>query len=200
MRVRLLILAAALVLAGCAADPLPEDSYYRLSAQPAVRTQSTPLLAGFLQVDSLRAPGILNERQVLYSRRDANAQLEQYNYHVWIDPPPKLVRQFLIDGLRRANVAKLTADRLPVGPDRFRLSGRLHRFERVARGDRWFAVVAVELRLDSPTAEAVPLVLNKYEKEVEASGSSVAASAQAFSQALNEVVVDLVSELELMDR
>lgn len=200
MRARHLVLVATVALAACAADPLPEDSYYRLSPQPPVRSESAPLLDGFLQVDSLRAPGILNERQVLYSKRDANAQLEQYNYHVWIDPPPKLVRQFLIDSLRRANVAQLTADRLPVGPDRFRMSGRLHRFERVARGSRWFAVVSVELRLDSPTAEAIPLVLNRFDSEVEASGSSVAASAQAFSQALNEVVAALVSELEAMDR
>lgn len=200
MRTRLLALVCTMLLVGCAADPLPEDRFYRLSQQPALRTEAGPLLDGFLQVDSMRAPGILNERQVLYSKQGSNAQLEQYNYHVWVDPPPKLVRQFLIDALRRANVAKLTADRLPVGPDRFRMSGRLQRFERVARGDRWYAIVSVELRLDSPKSESLPLVLDQFESEVEAGGSTVAASAEAFSQALNNIVADVISQLPDIDR
>ncbi|MCH8924726.1 MAG: membrane integrity-associated transporter subunit PqiC [Proteobacteria bacterium] len=200
-RLGLLVLALA-GLAGCigSAPPVPRDHYYRVlvappaqggapqSAAPSATGQSAAgiMFPGVLSVAPLDAGGLLRERPLLYSATGRAHEVQQHDYHYWMDPPPKMLQAQLVDYLRASGLAKavITPD-LRVRPD-YEITGRLRRFERLLGGGPTRVVAEVELALVE-TGRKQLLVVETYSAEVAAADDGVEASVLALAQALGRI-------------
>lgn len=96
----LLLLAGAVLLAGCAARPLPPELYYRLDATPP----QTPVheRAPKVLVEGFDAHGLYAERAMIFSRPEAQGALEQYRHQYWVESPALMLGDGLRATLRRA--------------------------------------------------------------------------------------------------
>ncbi len=212
-RLGLLVLALA-GLAGClgSAPPVPRDHYYRVLVAPPAQggaPQSTSgqsatgqssvagqsaagiMFPGVLSVAPLGADGLLRERPLLYSATGDAHEMQQHDYHYWMDPPPKMLQAQLVDYLRASGLAEavITPD-LRVRPD-YEITGRLKRFERLLGGGPTRVVAEVELALveteRNETGRKQLLVVETYSAEVAAADDSVEASVVALAQALGRI-------------
>ena len=206
-RLGLLVLALA-GLTGClgSAPPVPRDHYYRVlvapptqgdapqsaagqsaAGQSAARPSATGIMfPGVLSVAPLDADGLLRERPLLYSATGRAHEMQQHDYHYWMDPPPKMLQAQLVDYLRASGLAKavITPD-LRVRPD-YEITGRLKRFERLLGGGPTRVVAEVELAMVE-TGRNRLLVIETYSAEVAAADDSVEASVLALDQALARI-------------
>ncbi len=206
-RLGLLVLALAGVT-GClgSAPPVPRDHYYRVlvapptqgdtaqstsassaSGQSASRPSATGIMfPGVLSVAPLEADGLLRERPLLYSTTGRAHEMQQHDYHYWMDPPPKMLQAQLVDYLRASGVAKavVTPD-LRVRPD-YEITGRLKRFERLLGGGPTRVVAEIELAMVEIGRNQL-LVIETYSAEVTAVDDSVEASVLALDEALERI-------------
>ena len=175
------------LLGGClnSAPPVPRDHYYRVLI-PAPARNDVPALPGVLEVSPLDADGLLRERPLLYSANGQSYDMQQHDYHYWIDPPPRMLQNQLIDYLRLSGLAAtiVTPD-LRVKAD-YKLSGRIKRLERLLGGGSPRVVVELELALVESTSNQLLLVRN-YTAEVRSTDESVATSITAINIALSQI-------------
>ena len=143
----LLILAIITLSACVGSGQLPEEHFYRLPELQPTITFSQPLSAGSLDIPRLRATGMLHERALLFSKATAPTDMQVYHYHQWQDPPSVLVRDHLIDYLRRSNVADRILPPTTGIETELRLVGKLTRFERVVGTSQATATVEAEFTL-----------------------------------------------------
>lgn len=190
-RFRLLCsLLTAMAIAGCAsAPPPPEDHYYRLLVPAAVSSAAQPISSAVL-VRRLRAEGTLGDRAVSYSADAANV-LNQYHYHFWYEPPTVLLQHFAVDYLRAAGFAQqvLLPD-LGVGGTH-EVVGRIRRFEQL-RGEGTVHV-SLELGVIRMSDERL-LLLQSYGSVQPIKGEGMAAVANAFNAAVNEIYARFVED------
>jgi ABC-type uncharacterized transport system auxiliary subunit len=187
MRRKLHILVPLLLLSGCvnSAPPVPRDHYYRILV-PAPPRSEGPVLQGVVAVAPLEADGLLRERPLLYSATGQSYEMQQHDYHYWVDPPPRMLQLQLIDYLRRSGLAStVIAPDLRVQAD-YNLTGRIKRLERLLGGGPPRVVAELELALVENTSRQLILV-RSYEAEVIAADESVAASITALNTALSRI-------------
>ena len=176
---------------------MPGDHYYRILVAPPAQggaPQSASgqngatgiAFPGVLSVAPLDADGLLRERPLLYSATGGAHEMQQHDYHYWMDPPPKMLQAQLVDYLRASGLAEavITPD-LRVRPD-YEITGRLKRFERLLGGGPTRVVAEVELALVE-TAPKQLLMVETYSAEVAAGNDSVEASVRALAQALTRI-------------
>jgi len=191
-----LVAALAAGLSGCfgSAEPPPRDRYYRLLAGADAAPLSKPALKGILVVEQLTTDGLLLERPLLFTTSSAGNEVQQHDYHYWIDRPPNMVQQQIVEYLRARNVAKsIVTPRLRVDAT-YRLVGSIKRMERIL-GDGGNRVV-VELELGVLRARDGRLIMiDTYREERPADAadikSAVAAINAAFEACLDRFVTAL---------
>jgi ABC-type uncharacterized transport system auxiliary subunit len=135
----LALLLTAVFLAGCGGGAAPRDSYYRLLLSGDVPVRAGGPIPGAVEVQALRADGLLNGRAILF--RDGPTDIEGYSYHFWWQAPGGMLQESLIDTLRTAQAFETVA-----GPEMkvdrtYDILGRIRRLEQGAGG------VHVELEL-----------------------------------------------------
>lgn len=186
-RLATLLYLPLFLLGGCfnSAPPVPRDHYYRVLI-PAPARNDVPALLGVLEVSPLDADGLLRERPLLYSANGQSYDMQQHDYHYWIDPPPRMLQNQLIDYLRLSGLAAtiVTPD-LRVKAD-YKLSGRIKRLERLLGGGPPRVVAELELALVENTSNRLLLVRN-YTAEVRSTDESVATSITAINTALSQI-------------
>ena len=195
MRLFALILLTSLLSACASAPSIPETTYHRLprASDVAKLSQASTLP---IVVQRLEADGLHADQALLYALDPNGHRLRGYHYHLWVDPPGYLLQRRLIQRLRAAGAAERITDQLPTRLPALWLSGRIEAFERVPTADGgWQGSVSLRLRLDARDG-GLPLIDSEYSAQVEASDSSLTASVAALSQALDQVVVEFLAELE----
>lgn len=192
----LLIALLLLALAGCSApQAIPDFRYYRLAPAGAIAALPAPILDQPLVVTDFRADGVHGERPILYANDPDSLKTSQYHYQLWNDPPPVMVQRRLQELLGVARVSAYVTDRLSPRLPGYRLSGDIHRFERVlVDGQPTEAVMGVRLRLQLDGAE-LPLIERDYLVRMPVSGPRVEDSAVALSAAVDEVARRLLEDL-----
>jgi ABC-type uncharacterized transport system auxiliary subunit len=192
-RFGVLLLAAA--LAGCgSAPPLPDDVYYRLQlAAPAQRLEA-PRVAGAVLVARFGGASVYTSRDLAYSSESPYLHLSHYHYHHWVDPPPQLLQQELVDYLRAANLASRVETEAGRQPPAWRIDGTIRRFERQKTASGWQVAVALEFRATPADRRAEPM-LKSYDVILAAEGDGIEATVKAFSAATATVFERFLADL-----
>jgi len=208
-----LIVLALAGLTGClgSAPPIPRDHYYRIMVAPPSRTAASQTASiegatilgqpdlgrpdsgaaivaypGVLSVAQLEAEGLLRERPLLYSATGSATEMQQHDYHYWMDPPTRMLQLQLVDYLRASGLARsvVTPD-LRIKAD-YEVNGRIKRLERLLGGGPARVVVELELSLVArPDNELI--VIGIYSAEAIAGDDGVESSVLALNQALGQV-------------
>jgi ABC-type uncharacterized transport system auxiliary subunit len=183
--------AVGLSAAGCASDPIPRESFYRLGKPAAQGARAGGPIRGTVDVPPLRASGIVNERAILY--RDSGNRLEQYNYHAWVEPPSLMIQQSLIEMLRQAQAFQTVAS-----PDMrldrdFEFMGDIRQWEHV-RGAQSSVAIEIEFILRRVRGNA-QLLLKTYQANEPVAGDSIDAVAAAFGRGIDSIYSTLLADL-----
>ena len=193
MTARLIAPLLAVLVLGCAADPVPQDRYYRLASRPDVASGPARLaLDTTVVVERFAADGLTRDRAIVYSENGTDVEVRRHLYHHWTEPPAELLRDDLVRYLRAAGVARrVVTPELRVRAE-YAITGHLQRFERVLDGAR----VRVRLRLALHDGRSDGLVWSDiYENEAQATGDSVSAAVHAFNGALESIFARFVKDI-----
>ncbi len=99
-----LLVVLALV---CAAEPVPQDRYYRLASRPDVASgPATPALDATVVVERFGADGLTRDRAIVYSENGSDVEIRRHLYHHWTEPPAELLRDDVVRFLRASGVAR----------------------------------------------------------------------------------------------
>lgn len=185
-------------LGGClgAAPPVPRDHFYRIEVE--VIQEPPARLPGTISVSPIDAEGLMRERPMLFSIGDAH-EIQQHDYHYWIESPPRMLQGQLVDFLRQSGAADsvITPDlRLPAD---FEVTGRIRRFERVLRADATRVVVELELAMADTGGKRL-VVVQSYGAEVPAEDAGVEASVRAMDLALSDIFTRFLADAGIRSR
>lgn len=141
---------------------------------------------GVLSVAQFEAEGLLRERPLLYSTTGSAYEMQQHDYHYWMDPPTRMLQLQLVDYLRASGLAQsvVTPD-LRIKAD-YEVSGRIRRLERLLGGGPARVVAELELSLVARANNGL-LVIGTYSAEAIAGDDGVESSVLALNQALGQV-------------
>ena len=192
---RVSTLCAVLLLGACAQPELPSDNFYRLQAsQP--QGNGTQLFSGGIEIERFVADGLTASRPIVYSDGDTPTQVREYHYHMWTEPPVVMLRDQLVDYLRKAGVADRIVTPELRGNARYALIGKVKRLEKIV-GSRPSAVLELELGLlEDKTGKLI--FLDSYKVEQTAASDSVGDSVIALNQGLGEIFARFVADLRAM--
>ncbi len=179
------------LLSACAAPPpVPEDNYYQLP-----NTTLTPLantLTSDLAIKRLASDGLHGERALLFSKAGQALQLKQYHYHHWSDTPPRMLQEYFISALRKANVANTVINYDPGQRTALTLSGKIRHFEQIGRGNKNEVLVELELQLHDKHHKIVHL--KDYRVSQIAKSGKPHDLVNAYGEALNKIVTDFIHD------
>jgi ABC-type uncharacterized transport system auxiliary subunit len=179
-------------LAGCmSAPPIPDESFYRL---PTPEVSPGRPVNAVVAVDEFRSDGLHGERALVYSTDSKHIALRQYRYDFWADPPPRLLRDYLVAYLRKADVARVVNRYDPSAPADYVVSGKIWRFEQLIDGDRSEVAVRLEIQVDR-NGSGRPLLLREYRAVASAATPAPKDAAAGFEQALSQVASRFVADL-----
>lgn len=183
------LLALCGVLTACGGvTPAPVDRYYRL--QPTPIASSAKALPGPIALKALRADSLYAERAIVFSEEANPRQLRQYYYHLWLYEPARMIQDHLIASL--GGVLDLVAgDRA-----KWRLEGRILRFERVLGGKNCKAVATLELSL---SAQGKTMLAKTYHADQAAANDSFPAFVVAMERALASIYAEFLRDLDAAD-
>jgi ABC-type uncharacterized transport system auxiliary subunit len=180
---------AAVALASCSSDPLPRDTFYRLAAPATPQQRAGGPLRGVLEVPPLRASGIVNERAILYRE---GAQLAQYSYHAWVEPPVAMVQHSIMDVLRHAQAFdNVVSPEMRLDRD-YELLGTLRQWEHVRSDNTASIEIDIVVRRVRGNQQ---LLLKTYTASEPAAGDSIDALVAAFARGLDSIFKTLIADL-----
>jgi ABC-type uncharacterized transport system auxiliary subunit len=203
-----LIVLALAGLTGCvgSAPPVPRDHYYRVMVAPPTRAAASQTASiagasvlgqpdsgadivafpGVLSVAPLEAEGLLRERPLLYSATGNAHEMQQHDYHYWMDPPTRMLQLQLVDYLRASGLVQsvVTPD-LRIKTD-YEVSGRIKRLERLLGGGPARVIVELELSLVARANNDL-IAIGTYTAEAIAGDDGVESSVLAITLALGQV-------------
>ncbi|HAQ00700.1 MAG TPA: ABC transporter [Rhodospirillum rubrum] len=188
------LFAAGVLLAGCtAAPPAPTDTFYRLDAAEGVMPVLGQPQPRVVEVTRFLAAGVLADRPVAHT--STGRVLEQYAYDFWIETPPVLLQQQLVEYLRAANVfTQVVTPELRARTD-LTIRGRILRFEHLLPPSGAAGVaVSIELSLIDTATDDVKL-LGTYVETVPADNTSVLAATSAMRQAVARIYARFVADI-----
>jgi ABC-type uncharacterized transport system auxiliary subunit len=191
---RLLLAAVAVTLGACAGGggPVPQSTFYRVQASAPASPVATPL-PGILEVDRFHIEGLTAGRAMVHSDSAKPNELHEYHYHLWTEPPATMLRDELVNFLRKANAARqVVTPEVRVSPD-YMARGRVLKLERVIGNDPG-ALVELEMSARKIRGDDL-MVLKTYRVKVAPSGKEVGDVVDAFGQALGEVFGKFVADL-----
>lgn len=186
---RLALIPLLLVsLSGCiggSAPPVPRDHYYRILVPQPARSENI-LFPGVAEVAPLEADGLLRERPLLFSSSGQSYEMQQHDYHYWIDPPTRMLQGQLIDYLRASGLAgSVVTPDLRIKPD-FQINGRVKRLERLLGGGPPRVIAELELSMVASDGNRL-IVVETYTAEAPSADDGVESSILALNQALSDI-------------
>lgn len=185
----------AFVVAGCGSVAgVPDHTYFRMSKAQTLPVSETPVFNTPIVINLFAADGLYADRALVYAIDPTGAELRQYHYQLWTDPPTRALQRRLLIELRDAGIAPLVTDKLAASQAALRISGSIFRFERVPRVDGGFiASVVIRLRADRP--DGTPQFDEIYHADVDATDRSLGATVIAVSSAVDQIFTEFHADL-----
>lgn len=195
IRLRRWLPGVVLVLSGCATtSQVPEDRFYQIEAVAPSISVPRPVFPEGLEVDKVSADPLRSGRAVLYRDHRKPLEVKRYHYEFWVDQPPRMVHQALVDYLRASGVADPTGGGSRPANRNYALKAHLKRFDRVVGAGR----PKVEIELQTTVyanGSAVPLWTNNYLCQQESDAGDMHATAAAMQIALANIFASMVEDL-----
>ena len=189
----LLIVSALLSQGGCfSVGTAPPDHFYRLELTSPDLRFDTAVLPGTIQVTRPSADALTGERYLLYRENGQSMQVHHHPYHQWIDSPTLLLQQEIARYLRSSQLADHVVTPQHRARVDYLLSCRIAKFERVL-DESPRVVMELELGL-TQMRNREPLLLQTYREEQPTRGKGVAASIEAYDQALAKILKRFVAD------
>ena len=183
------------ILAGCGGQgvPVPSDRFHRLHVGGPATVYETPRLGGTVEVGRFDADGVLQGREIVFVEHENPNVMHQYQYQLWADPPTRMLQAATVDYLRDARVAdQIVTAGLRVEPS-YTLTADIKKLEHVI-GNSSSVLVELEYSLrDYRRGDLVWVKTYKVAKPV--GDSSVSAATEAMSQAVDEILSNLTTDL-----
>jgi ABC-type uncharacterized transport system auxiliary subunit len=190
---KLLPLAAFVMIAACMAPSVPKEQYFRLVAAPATETLAHPFV-GILEAAPLGADGVTGERPLLYTA-NGGVKLEQRNYAYWTELPTAMIRDQLVTYLRAAGAAEqVVPSELRIGAT-YRIQGEIKRLEQSAGDKHDLGIIELELSVIDESSDQ--LILSKvYHAEQPAADHSIDAAVAALNAGLQDVLKRFAADID----
>jgi ABC-type uncharacterized transport system auxiliary subunit len=183
-----LAIAGSALLSACgAARPI---TYYSLNP-PAVTPASQRLDVSLL-VGHVTAPSVYRESRILY--RTGPNSMGTYEDNRWVEPPPSMCEEMLLDTLRRSHRYRSVQELGSNARGDYLIRGRLERFEQV-EGSPLQARVWLRLSLYDPKSGNT-VWSNTYEQDEPVAEKDLASVVSALNQNLQRAVLQLTSEID----
>jgi ABC-type uncharacterized transport system auxiliary subunit len=157
---------------------------------------SKPLSILPIEVQTFRAEGLYAEQALIYSVTPDAGALRAYHYQLWSDPPSRHLQERLTERLRASGLATLVTDRLPASVQALHVQGRILRYERVPQATGALAAVAFEMRVEQDSGE--PLLEQTYAATQATTDAGMAATVQAFAEAVDGAFAKFQADLEAL--
>jgi uncharacterized lipoprotein YmbA len=188
-------------ISGCGTvSPVPEDHYYRLAIPEPENNSQAPILKGGLLVDRLQTDTLRNGRAIVYREAEKPLQLQRHHYHFWSESPAKMIQHQLATYLGKTRAADYVFNTDHALPHRYRLTGRVIEFDRVAGKEQTSSEVELHFVLTRRGVKG-PLLSETYHVEITAAGQGMYDYAQATQQALSQVLDSLNHDIrELVNK
>ena len=185
----------ALVLTACGNVPgVPDHTYFRMSKAQDLPVSETQVFNTPIVVNLFAADGLYADRALVYALDPTGAELRQYHYQLWTDPPTRALQRRLLIELRDAAIAPLVTDQLAASQAAVRISGNILRFERVPSvAGGFIASVVLRLRVDRP--DGTPQFDDIYHADVDATDLSLGATVVALSSAVDQIFAEFHGDL-----
>jgi len=190
-RTCLVLLLVCLISCG-QAPPVPQDHFYRLTPSAAA-VEKRRLTEEPIYVSGFFAEGLYNDRALLFTTDTQGSEVQQHHYAFWYTSPPRLLRDYLVQYLRNADVSPLIMGDTGTS-EKLRISGRVIEFVRHQASSESTADVTLELRMETADHE-LPLLLRQYRASVDINGTEMSAVITAFNQAVDRIYGEFLVDL-----
>jgi ABC-type uncharacterized transport system auxiliary subunit len=190
---KLLPLAAFLLVAACAAPTVPKEQYFRLVATPATQQIARPFI-GIVAAAPLSADGVTGERPLLYTA-NGGTKLEQRNYAYLTELPTAMIRDQLVTYLRSAGAAaQVVPSELRI-LNNYRIQGEIKRLEQSAGDKNDIGIIELELSvIDEATDQ---LIMSKvYRSEQPSADHSIDGAVAALNAGLQDVLQRFAADID----
>lgn len=194
MKLYLLILMFTVFLTGCSitGNPVPQDHFYRLPEVTIEPQESNSI--GSLQLVSVTADGLYNERNLLYVDASRPLEVNRYHYHYWLESPLTLIGKYFANALKKSLVSNHFIDAGEKNSADVRMSVKIVRFERVISDSGFSVQVALLVTMDY-TARKVERWQKMYKVDHEVDSGDMHDTASAFGDVLNSISQMLIRDL-----
>ena len=193
-RAIIIIVTMSLLAACTSTSPVPEDRFYQLESATPAQVFPSPELLGGLEIDYTGADPLRSGRAVLYSENARPLQLKRYHYAYWVDQPPRMVRDQMVQYLRASGVADRVGNSGQRDTAAYRLKTQLLKFEQLRGGPKPEVVVELEASLERLPAEST-LWISTYSQRQASDSEDVHALAEAMHAALEQVLHQLAHDI-----
>ena len=190
--------SAVLLLSGCATtSQIPEDRFYQIEAVAPSISVPRPVFPEGLGVDKVSADPLRSGRAVLYRDSRKPLEVKRYHYEYWVDQPPRMVPQALVDYLRASGVVDPTGGESRRANGSYALKAHLKRFDRVVGAGRPRVEIELQTTLYA-NGSGLPLWANNYLHQQESDAGDMHATAAAMQMALANIFASMVEDLAAM--
>lgn len=191
----LIAVALATLLAACGNIPgAPDHSYFRMPANRALPVSAKPVFTTPLVINLFAADGLYADRALIYALDPEAAELRQYHYQLWTDPPTRLLQRRLRAELEDAAVAPLVIDALPASVAVVRISGQILRFERVPTPAGGY-IASVVLRLRANRPDGTPQLDETYHADIDCADARLTSTVNALFEAVDTIFANFHADL-----
>lgn len=196
-----LCLLGLLSACGLGGANVPQTHFYRL---PAINLPAQSQIFSQLVIRPVQASGLYHERAMLYAEQPRPLQLQRYHYHLWAEKPADLVGKALYQGLNSSGIAAEISRGLLQPEQAVYIDTRIEQFERLinAAGMAGEVKVLVALQFsvrgaDQSDGDSDSEWVKTYSAEVAARSQRMHDTAEAYGEALQQIMQQLVTDLLL---
>lgn len=182
----------SVILTACGSQPpVPVSKYYHFPSPAMNMKQATRPLYKNIFVQRPVASGIYNDRAMLNVSISKPLELSRYHYHFWEKSPSLIVRDSIVNYLKKMRVAERITSKNGTQADMV-VDTRILRFEQIKAGSESYALVRIEFNINNSNGD---IFTKEYEGKVKSSGSDMHSVVLAFGKAMDLIMKQFSIEI-----
>jgi len=176
-----------------ACGSMPKTYYYSVENNHQKVNSNRIELPYSLAISRFNADALYEDDRIIY--RNAPFQVDFYNYRRWISPPPRMVAENVFQQYEASGLFNHVISMPFAAPFDYILSGKIHTFEELDEGEKWFGIVKIEFTFQNAKTNDV-LWQKTISERTEINDKKTIKVVEAISKSLNKVVKESIQQLE----